>query len=97
MPRSNKIAPQKPAIVTQKPVTAPAKPNMLTTIKEGFGFGVGSAVAHRVVGSLFGSGQTQIQTQAPQPPLRNIEYEQCLTEHTNVVDGTAFCAYLLTK
>ena len=96
MPRSNKIAPQKPAIVTQKPVTVPAvivpKPSMLTVIKEGFGFGVGSAVAHRVMGSIFGT-----QVQAPQPPLRNIEYEQCLAEHTDFVDGTSYCAYLLNK
>jgi hypothetical protein len=100
MPRSaqKKYAPAviKPMTPVKPPV--PAQQNsMLSTVKEGFSFGVGSAIAHRVVGGLFGLGSGSPGPQPPQPPIRNIEYEQCLAEHTNVVDGTAFCAYLLTK
>jgi len=94
MPRSNKIAPQKTVTV---PAVVVPKSSMLTTVKEGFSFGVGSAIAHRVVGGLFGLGSgSGPQPQSP-PPIRNIEYEQCLSEHTNVVDGTSYCAYLLRE
>ena len=99
MPRS---AQKKHAPAFINPLSS-VKPNsMLSTVKDGFSFGVGSAIAHRVVGGLFGLGtgqdqpHSQVQVQS-QPPLRNREYEQCLSEHSNVVDGTAFCAYLLRE
>jgi hypothetical protein len=61
----------------------------MQTVKEGFSFGVGSALAHRVIGGLFGPS-------SPQEPKRRLtEYEQCLAEHRDFAESTAFCAYLL--
>jgi hypothetical protein len=95
MPRS---AQKKHVPAFINPMSSVKPTSMLSTVKDGFSFGVGSAIAHRVVGGLFGSGQVQPQSQSQsQPPLRNREYEQCLSEHSNVVDGTAFCAYLLRE
>jgi hypothetical protein len=65
---------------------------MVSVLKEGFSFGAGSAIAHRVVGGLF---EKPVQKE----PIinRNYEYEQCLMEHPNFVDSTAYCAYLLVE
>ena len=54
---------------------------MMQTIKEGFGFGAGSAVAQRIVGGIFGPSyppQAQYTASAPlnQPFTR--EYAQCI-------------------
>ena len=83
-----------PAI--QKPQsTVPAivkpQPSALTTIKEGFSFGIGSAIAHRVVGSLFS------QQKPVEKSVRDREYEQCLAEHSSCGDGASLCAYILTE
>lgn len=51
---------------------------MGTVIKEGFGFGMGSAIAHRMVGSFFPSNGT---VAAAPPPPREAEWvEPCKTE-----------------
>lgn len=71
------------------PKSAPPQRNMVSVLKEGFSFGAGSAIAHRVV------GEKPVQKE----PIsnRNYEYEQCLVEHPNFVDSTAYCAYLLVE
>jgi hypothetical protein len=75
------------------------KPGFLSVVKDGLGFGFGSAIAHRVVGSVLGSSQysqvqPQVQAQAqaqaqPQvqvqiPEKKNIEYEQCMQDYNNI-------------
>ena len=83
MPRSSKksssvaIAP-----VTSVPAPLVAKPSMLQTVKEGFSFGVGSSIAHTMVGRLFGSS-SQIHPQAPTAPVDSCykerrDYETCI-------------------
>jgi hypothetical protein len=84
MPRrsSNPIVstPQK----TNVPAIVVPKPSFLQTIKDGFAFGTGSAVAHRVVGSIFGSpAHTQVQPEGQVNEKRNIEYEQCMKDYNN--------------
>jgi len=69
--------------------------SLMQTVKEGFSFGLGSAIAHRVVGGLFGSSSSP-----PPPPPQEAkrsptEYEQCLAEHRDFGDSTAMCSYLL--
>lgn len=66
-----------------------SSPSLFQTVKEGFSFGLGSAIAHRIVGGLFASppGQTKERVIT--------EYEQCLIEHRDFGDSTAMCSYLL--
>ena len=60
-----------PAIISQKP-------SFLQTMKEGVAFGVGNAIAHKIIGSIpntiVGNG-------------KSIEYEQCMKEY----DDKAVC------
>uniref|UniRef100_A0A6C0DBP4 CHCH domain-containing protein n=1 Tax=viral metagenome TaxID=1070528 RepID=A0A6C0DBP4_9ZZZZ len=57
MPRQSSTAPvsssRKAPVPFSSPVPAPA-PSFGQTLKEGFAFGTGSAIAHRVVGAIFG-------------------------------------------
>jgi hypothetical protein len=78
------------------PKVAVAGPSLMQTVKEGFSFGIGSAIAHRVVGGLFGSSQPQpLPEVRPTEYKRPTEYEQCLAEHRDFGDSAAFCSYLL--
>jgi len=75
-------------------------PSFLSTMKEGFSFGVGSAIAHRVVGGLLNQGtQTQAQSQAQiqSQPERNIAYEQCMLDNFDHVSNASICERYLTK
>ena len=76
-----------PTVVNPKVVN----PSLMQTVKEGVGFGIGSAIGHRVVNGLFGSGSSQPHEVRKRPT----EYEQCLAEHRDFGDSTAMCSYLL--
>ena len=76
-----------PRVATPKVVN----PSLMQTVKEGVGFGIGSAIGHRVVNGLFGSGSSQPHEVRKRPT----EYEQCLAEHRDFGDSTAMCSYLL--
>ena len=70
-----------PAIIDNKknlPATIPQKPSFLQTMKEGLAFGVGNAIAHKIIGSI---PNTIIK------PGNSIEYEQCMKEY----DDKAVC------
>ncbi len=59
----------------------PPAPTLGQTIKEGFGFGMGSAIAHRI----FGAKPTVVVQQPPAPstegaPTFPAEYVQCMKE-----------------
>lgn len=96
MSRSKQTAIVKPRPFTTPSVVNPivvspsvAKPSLMQTVKEGVGFGIGSAIGHRIIGGLFGPS-------SPQEPKRRLtEYEQCLAEHRDFGDSAAFCSYLL--
>jgi len=49
---------QQKSPMTIGPRTNSSTPSLGQIVKEGFSFGLGSAVAHRLVGSLFGSTST---------------------------------------
>jgi hypothetical protein len=61
----------------QKSIQLRPQPSSLgQTIKEGFSFGLGSAIAHRVVGSLFASTTPSVKQERSSQP----EYVQCIKE-----------------
>jgi len=60
------------------PAVIPQKPSFLQTMKEGLAFGVGNAVAHRIIGSI---PNTVKEVERP------LEYEQCMKEY----DDKAVC------
>jgi hypothetical protein len=59
------------------------------SIKQGFGFGVGSHLAHAILGSTVNPSPTE-----QKPIVINAEYKQCMTENN---DDKAACAHLLQK
>jgi len=73
------------------PVSRPS--SLLQTVKDGFGFGVGSAIAHRMVSAVAGPQvRAEPQSVSPEIDQRNLAYEQCLVENPNDV---IVCKYLL--
>lgn len=81
--------------------TSVSTPTFGQTLKEGFAFGTGSAIAHRVVGAIFGP-LTAAATATPATPAtaprvsEKTPYEQCLAEHYDS-DPLGFCAHLLKR
>lgn len=80
MPRSsNKTV--KPLIVpsSQPPAIAPsssaAVPGLGQIMKEGMAFGVGNAVAHNIIGRLFGVSSSTV---VPVTPAKVHAYEHCM-------------------
>ena len=68
-----------------KPPAIQVKTGLGDSMKEGFAMGIGSAIGHRLVGSLFASNTpTQNPTQIPKqtPPLdckkTMVDYDQCI-------------------
>lgn len=85
--------------ITRKP-TLSSPPNTYTpgptlgqSIKDGFGFGLGSAIAHRIIGPSPDVVQHQ-QTSNPEPTQLSPEYIRCLKESFNDVE---ICKEYLTK
>jgi hypothetical protein len=60
----------------------PAQPTLGQTIKEGFGYGVGSAVAHRVVGAFLGPQTVAVKPVVPAQAQTEDLWVRCL-EQTN--------------
>ena len=74
MPRKSSIIPVPSAKKEIVPVPT-SKPSFLNTIKDGIAYGIGNAIAHRMVGGALNGGGTPIAN-------RTIEYEECLKEST---------------
>ena len=102
VPRQSSTPSLSPA-PTQSSVSAPT---FGQTLKEGFAFGTGSAIAHRVVGAIFGPMTATATTPvtataataatATPPVSEKTPYEQCLAEHYDS-DPLGFCAHLLKR
>jgi hypothetical protein len=58
--------PHYPTVVKPQPTLVPSVPASTPSfgqiVKEGIGFGAGSAIGHRIVGAVFGSNSTPITT-----------------------------------
>ena len=99
MPRSSPAAAIKrptfapgPSIHSPAPVVIQREVSLMSSVKEGFGVGVGMSVAR----SLFGGGVQQ-QPQKSEPT----EFERCIAEHKGDMaeykDKIAACAHLAQK
>ena len=80
MPRSDSSVRNKPVVYTspRSPVALPLKIQQSTlgqSVKEGFGFGIGSSIARNMVDRVFGSFSS------PKSSLTKLtEYTQCIQE-----------------
>jgi len=86
-------APTPPPASTSPPAPAPTPPpapSLGQTLKEGFAFGAGSAIAQNILNTLLlGTFRThKTPTQMNEPPSA---YQQCLSEHREMIDASAFC------
>jgi len=97
MPRSSspKIPERKVSTVKQLPYTnlpaiIPQKPSFLQTVKDGIGYGIGSSLGHRLVGSIMGYSHDGGPSIVQKPTVEN-EYEQCMKDNND----KAGCEYLL--
>jgi hypothetical protein len=83
MPRNNRavVHPTKEVAVLPK-VSAATSPGLGQIVKEGMAFGVGNAVAHSVIGRLFGGSSSVAATPAAAPAAapvsEKLQYTQCL-------------------
>lgn len=79
--------PYKPA---PSPMVLPQAPTMMQSMKDGFGLGLGSSIAHNVVGRMFGAPAytPNRPTEPEKKPCANElrEFENCL-----VSSDTTFC------
>lgn len=91
MPRRLSQKSSVPMIVKPSPVPMVIKPSIFSSIKDGFGFGIGSAVAHRAVDSMF-----RVSPLVPKKP-ENLAYEQCLAENADFIDSSSICAHHLIQ
>jgi hypothetical protein len=91
MPRSSPAAIKRPVVTSPAPVVTspapvvtPSEPSLMSAVKSGFGWGIGTSVAR----SLFGG--------APQPSVKSepTEFERCIAEHR---ENIALCAHLAQK
>jgi hypothetical protein len=55
--------------------------SILSTIKEGFAFGVGSSVAHNTVSRLFNSSSSTTDTKNTQCDIKLKDYEECVRQY----------------
>ena len=77
--RKYEPAPKVPATISHISVQ---RPSMLQTMKEGLAFGVGNAVAHRMImGASLYQQQPQQQQQQQEHEQQNPEYIQCIKEY----------------
>ena len=77
--RKYEPAPKVPATISHMSVQ---RPSMLQTMKEGLAFGVGNAVAHRMImGASLNQQQPQQQQQQQEHEQQNPEYIQCIKEY----------------
>ena len=80
MPRSNSSKKTVPLVYTspKTPIAIPPikfqQPTLLQSVKEGFGFGVGSSIARNMIDRAFGSFSEQ------KPIIKSTEYTQCIQE-----------------
>jgi hypothetical protein len=79
-----------PAYAPPPPPPQMQAPTLGQSIKDGFGLGLGSSIASRLVSNIFGPPTITVQTAQRQPT----EYEQCLVEHR---DDPGVCGHLAQK
>jgi hypothetical protein len=66
----------------RKEVVNASKPSFLSNVKDGIAYGIGNAIAHRMIGSALNGSGSSGSSSTPPTANKNIEYEQCLKENT---------------
>lgn len=54
------------------PASSPSSPSFLSSLKDGFGLGIGASIADRLTGSIFGPRTVNIQQIAPIDNCNNV-------------------------
>jgi hypothetical protein len=92
MPRSNnKPLVNKAAVrnsVLQNRLSSNEGPSFFSTVKQGFGFGIGSSIAHNIFDSKEAKPMPPLPPLHPLPPLRDVidkttEFKQCMEKTYN--------------
>ena len=92
MPRSNnKPLVNKPAVsnsVLQNRLPSNERPSLFSSVKQGFGFGIGSSIAHNIFDSKEAKPMPPLHPLPPMPPLRPVidkttEFKQCMEKTYN--------------
>ena len=92
MPRSNnKPLVNKPALsnsVLQNRLSSNEHPSFFSTVKQGFGFGIGSSIAHNIFDSKEAKPMPPLPPMSPLPPLSAVidktrEFKQCMEKTYN--------------
>lgn len=93
LPAAPAAAAAAPALASVPIVQAPT---FGQSIKDGFGLGLGSSLANRLVSNIFGPPQIAVAGAAAQAPTKPelTAYEQCIVEHR---EDHAVCGHLLQK
>jgi len=76
MPRSTQIQKQTPVPKMSQPQIH--RPTMLDSVKSGFGFGMGSAIARSIVDSVFRTSEPK----DPKDPNAKAEFVKCMESNT---------------
>jgi hypothetical protein len=98
MPRSSKPTTSAPKPTISQAPQAPAPkssiqaPSMMDTMKQGFSFGVGSAIAHNMMNSIFRPAPTSIPTTTSKESMHDL-YKKCMEKN----DSTINCNVYLEK
>ena len=77
----------KPAAAAPKPMPLQQGPSITDSIKQGFSFGIGSAIAHNMANRVFGKPESA--TPAPTTPQQDKMYElyfQCMEKNDKNVN-----------
>lgn len=86
MPRSannQKSAVAKPAVQNRLPVQTYEQPSLFGSMKQGFGFGIGSSIAHNIFDAK------PVQPLKPAQVDKTAEFKQCMEKTYNNYDECA--------
>jgi hypothetical protein len=95
MPRSSKPttpAPPKPTISTapaSTPKSSIQAPSMMDTMKQGFSFGVGSAIAHNIMNSIFRPAPAPAPTPTPKESMHDL-YNKCIEKNDSAINCNVY-------
>lgn len=75
-------------VISPTPASSPSSPSFLSSIKDGFGLGVGVSIADRLTGSIFGPRTVNVQQIAPLDNCNNIINNYKTAVQNNTVTDT---------
>lgn len=81
MPRSNAVS----NLVLQNRLPSNEGPSLFSSVKQGFGFGIGSSIAHNIFDSKEAKPMPPMPPMPPLPPVidKTTEFKQCMEKTYN--------------